>query len=173
MAINHGFSTIYNSMMYVCVLGWDDLHSTELKVNPKTARKVWVCTQHCGYWCPGAKAPGHQYPHCWPTVQYIGPVSDKNITFTVNNIKKCNQILKKVTKLFRVNGYLSRMALTLTPTSIYDSMIDIHSSHFRLSFYKPYITVTTYKTQQPHRNKIINASKLFPFYISKFSHISI
>ena len=22
-------------------------------------------SQHCGYWCPGAKAPGHQYPQCW------------------------------------------------------------------------------------------------------------
>ena len=25
-----------------------------------TAGNAWVCSQHCGYWCPGAKAPGHQ-----------------------------------------------------------------------------------------------------------------
>ena len=25
----------------------------------------WVYTQQCGYWWPGAKAPGHQYPHAW------------------------------------------------------------------------------------------------------------
>ena len=23
-----------------------------------------MCNQQCGYWCPGAKAPGHQYPQC-------------------------------------------------------------------------------------------------------------
>ena len=25
---------------------------------------AWVIN-HCGYWCPGAKAPGHQYQQCW------------------------------------------------------------------------------------------------------------
>ena len=25
-----------------------------------------MCSQHSGYWCPGALAPGHQYPQCWP-----------------------------------------------------------------------------------------------------------
>ena len=24
-----------------------------------------VSNQHCGYWWPGALAPGHQYPQCW------------------------------------------------------------------------------------------------------------
>ena len=32
-------------------------------------------THHCSYWCPGAKAPGHQYPQCWLYIHYIGPIS--------------------------------------------------------------------------------------------------
>ena len=24
-----------------------------------------IFNQHCGYWWPGALAPGHQYPQCW------------------------------------------------------------------------------------------------------------
>ena len=27
--------------------------------------------QHCGYWCPGATAPGHQHPQCWLNVHCI------------------------------------------------------------------------------------------------------
>ena len=27
-------------------------------------------TQHCSYWCPGAKAPGHQYPQCWLDISF-------------------------------------------------------------------------------------------------------
>ena len=34
-----------------------------------------MCSQHCGYWCLVAKAPGHQYPQCWPNIRCIGPVS--------------------------------------------------------------------------------------------------
>ena len=34
-------------------------------------------SQHRGYWCPGAKAPGHQYPQCWLNIHCIGPVSYK------------------------------------------------------------------------------------------------
>ena len=29
-------------------------------------------TQHCSHWCPGAKAPGHQYPQCWLNFHWIG-----------------------------------------------------------------------------------------------------
>ena len=25
----------------------------------------WMFSQHCGYWWPGALAPGHQQPQCW------------------------------------------------------------------------------------------------------------
>ena len=32
-------------------------------------------SQHCSYWCHGAKAPGHQYPQCWLNIHCIGPVS--------------------------------------------------------------------------------------------------
>ena len=31
-------------------------------------------SQHHGYWCPGAKAPGHQYPQCWLNIHCIGLV---------------------------------------------------------------------------------------------------
>ena len=34
-------------------------------VNPWTTVSIWVCTQHCSWWCSGAKAPGSQYPICW------------------------------------------------------------------------------------------------------------
>ena len=27
-------------------------------------------TQHCSHWCPGAKAPGHQYPQCWLNIHW-------------------------------------------------------------------------------------------------------
>ena len=46
--------------------------------------KHLVCTQHCSYWWPGAKAPGHQYPQCWPNIHCTGPISDKDITLIVN-----------------------------------------------------------------------------------------
>ena len=39
---------------------------------------TWVCSQHCDYWCPGAKAPSHQYPQCWLNVHCTEPVSYKN-----------------------------------------------------------------------------------------------
>ena len=31
----------------------------------KLPEKLWVRNKHSGYWCPGAKAPGHQYPQYW------------------------------------------------------------------------------------------------------------
>ena len=34
-------------------------------------------SQHCGYWCPGAKAPGNHYPQCWLNIHCIGLVSYK------------------------------------------------------------------------------------------------
>ena len=57
--------------------------------------ETWLQTQYCSYWCPGAKAPGRQYPQCWLNIRSIGPVSYRNITFTGNNIRKENYILKK------------------------------------------------------------------------------
>ena len=48
-----------------------------LSLNPYTLGNAWVRSQHCGYWCPGAKAPGHQYPQCWLNIHCIGPVSYK------------------------------------------------------------------------------------------------
>ena len=61
----------------------------------QTAGKAWVPTQHCDYWCPGAKAPGHQYPQCWLNRRRIGLISWRNVLFIVKNSKKRNDHLKK------------------------------------------------------------------------------
>ena len=59
--------------------------------------------QHCGYWCPGAEAPGHQYSLCWLNIHYIGPVAyKKNVAHKVNSIRKWNHILKKWPSHLRV-----------------------------------------------------------------------
>ena len=52
---------------------------------PKMPGNASVRTQHCGYWCTDAKAPGHQSVSTVP-IKYSGPVSYKDITitFTVN-----------------------------------------------------------------------------------------
>ena len=60
-----------------------------------SAGDVWVCTQHCSYRCPGAKAPGHQYPQCWLSIHCIRLVLYRNITLIRNNIRNKNHILKK------------------------------------------------------------------------------
>ena len=39
---------------------------------------TWNRTEHYDHWCPGAKAPGHQYPQFWLKLHYIGPVLHKN-----------------------------------------------------------------------------------------------
>ena len=57
-------------------------------INPWTLGNTWVHSQHCGYWCPGAKAPGHQYPQYWLNLQFIGPVSYENIRLLLDNIRK-------------------------------------------------------------------------------------
>ena len=62
--------------------------STKRAINPQTPGNAWVRSQHCGYWCPGAKAPGHQYPQYWLNIQFIGPVSYENITLLLDNIRK-------------------------------------------------------------------------------------
>ena len=64
-------------------------------LNAETAGNAWVCTQHCDYWCPGAKAPGHQYPQCWINIHCIGPILKRYITLIRSNIGKWNYILKK------------------------------------------------------------------------------
>ena len=55
-------------------------------INPLTPGNAWVRSQHCGYWCPGAKAPGHQYPQCWLNIHCIWPDSYENIVLLVNTI---------------------------------------------------------------------------------------
>ena len=47
-----------------------------------------MCTLHCGYWCPGAKAPEHQYPQCWLNMHCIGQMSCRSFTLIVHHIRK-------------------------------------------------------------------------------------
>ena len=47
-------------------------------VNPQIARDAWVFPQHCGYWWPGAKAWGYQYPQCCLNMHCIGLISWRN-----------------------------------------------------------------------------------------------
>ena len=53
---------------------------------------VWVHTQHCGYWCSGAKAPDNQYPQFWLNIHYIAPVLYQGISFIVNIIREKDNI---------------------------------------------------------------------------------
>ena len=38
----------------------------------------------------GTKAPGHQYTKRWLNIDFIGPVSDQNIAFIADKIRKRN-----------------------------------------------------------------------------------
>ena len=66
-----------------------------------------VCTQLCGYWCPGAKAPGHQYPQCWCDIHCIGPVSWQSITF-IENTRKWNDIKNDLIKPFLIKLHFEK-----------------------------------------------------------------
>ena len=33
-----------------------------------TSRDAYLRIHHSAYWCPGAKAPGHQYEQCWLSI---------------------------------------------------------------------------------------------------------
>ena len=63
-------------------------------------REMHGCVVSTGYWCPGAKAPGNQYPQCRLNIHCIGPVSYKNIAHKVNSIRKW----KNWPSHLRVNG---------------------------------------------------------------------
>ena len=53
---------IFNHFSILRYHSWLQLSLVEVMYlfNPKTTENTWVCNQHCGYCCPGAKAPGHQ-----------------------------------------------------------------------------------------------------------------
>ena len=38
-------------------------------------------SQHCGYWCPGAKAPGHQYSQYWLNINLLDQFHMKILHF--------------------------------------------------------------------------------------------
>ena len=52
------------------------------------AGNAWMRSQHCSYWCPGAKAPGHQDPQCWLIVldQFLIEISQLWETIWGNEI---------------------------------------------------------------------------------------
>ena len=79
--------------IYICICTY---FGNYCYINPQTPGNAWVRSQHCGYWCAGAKAPGHQYPQCWLNIHCIGPISYKNIAHKVNSIRKWNHILIKM-----------------------------------------------------------------------------
>ena len=54
-------------------------------INPLTSGNAWMCTEHCGCWCPGAQAPNHWHSQCRPSMHCIWLVSQKAI-FAVNNM---------------------------------------------------------------------------------------
>ena len=64
-------------------------------INPSIAENAWVCTQHWGYWYPGAVAPGHQHPQCWPNIHCIRPVSFKIILFIVKILERYYLLTKQ------------------------------------------------------------------------------
>ena len=55
-------------------------------INLQTTGNTGVHIRHCSYWCPGAKAPGHQYPQFWLIVSCIGPVITVIVTILKNKI---------------------------------------------------------------------------------------
>ena len=67
--------------------------------DPQTAGNAWLCTQHCGYWCSGAQAPGHQYPQCWLYIHCVDPVSFKDITITAISHLECSKISRLIHRM--------------------------------------------------------------------------
>ena len=65
-----------------------------------------ILSKHCGYWCSGAKAPGHQYSLCWWNIHCMGPVS-----FTANIFTEWNNILKIITQSFKGSYHFVSLAL--------------------------------------------------------------
>ena len=60
-------------------------------------------SQHCGYWCPGVKAPGYQCPQCWLNSLCIGPVSYKKYYTNVGQHWNKITFWKKWPSRLRVN----------------------------------------------------------------------
>ena len=71
-------------------------------INPYMLGNARLRPQHHGYWCPSAKAPGHQYPQSWLNMHCTGPDSHKGVVFIVNIIREWNNTLKTMTGHLRV-----------------------------------------------------------------------
>ena len=55
-----------------------------------------VHTQHCCNWCPGAKAPGHQYPQCWLNINFIPLIPCRDMLHLLwTSLENLNSFWKK------------------------------------------------------------------------------
>ena len=94
---------------YFCSCTVPYIHGASCKsgflCNPWSSGNTCLHTQHCGYWCPGAEAPGHHYPQCWQNFHFIRPVSYKIITCTLilSIVKKRNYFMKTRPSCLGVN----------------------------------------------------------------------
>ena len=83
----------------------DRVSSDSVRVQAKSWVKSQVKTvSEYGPWCPGAKAPGHQYPQCWLDIHCIGPVSYKNIAYRWTASENEITFWKKWPSHLRVNS---------------------------------------------------------------------
>ena len=78
------------------------LSNSQRGISPITPGNAWVRSQHCGYWCPGAKAPGHQHPQCWLNIHCSGPISYKNWHLCCTTLENKNTFWKKWPSRLRV-----------------------------------------------------------------------
>ena len=73
--------------------------------------KTWIDgnarghNQHCDYWCPSAKSPGHQCPQWLIDNHCIWLISCRYFIFKLNNISKWNQILTEMIRLFSFDAW--------------------------------------------------------------------
>ena len=90
--LNHWYLCLSTRASAANILTTTILHLKAFPVvNPRTAgivENIWKYTQHCGYWCLSAEAPGHWYPQCWLNTHCIWSVSYKIIIFRVNTLLK-------------------------------------------------------------------------------------
>ena len=95
--------------IYMYIYNWklrilqSSLHA--VPINPWTDGNAWVHTHHCSYWCPGAKAPGHQYPQCWLKYSFYRTRSVQIYFFRREQWKKIHSYFEKKTYTKWFKGY--------------------------------------------------------------------
>ena len=84
-----------------------------LFINPYTPGNAWVRSQHCGNWCPGAKAPGHQHPQCWVNIHCIGPISYRILHLWCTTLENKIRFGKKWPSRLRVNHHIQSSTIIM------------------------------------------------------------